>query len=56
MKSEDDPLDRHEDSSAGAGHEGPEFDRPANFALTAAWLRAQLSTQGAGVSPVCDQG
>jgi acetyl esterase/lipase len=26
----------------GAGHEGPEFDRPANLALTAAWLRAKL--------------
>lgn len=28
----------------GAGHEGPEFDRPANLALTAAWLRAKLSS------------
>jgi acetyl esterase/lipase len=26
----------------GAGHEGQEFDRPANLALTAAWLRANL--------------
>jgi acetyl esterase/lipase len=27
----------------GAGHEGDEFDRPANLALTAAWLRAHLT-------------
>jgi acetyl esterase/lipase len=27
----------------GAGHEGPEFDRPATLALTAAWLRAKLT-------------
>jgi acetyl esterase/lipase len=27
----------------GAGHEGPEFDHPANLALTAAWLRAKLA-------------
>lgn len=26
----------------GAGHEDPAFDTPANLALTAAWLRAQL--------------
>jgi acetyl esterase/lipase len=26
----------------GAGHEGPEFHRPALLAMTAAWLRAQL--------------
>jgi acetyl esterase/lipase len=30
----------------GAGHEGLEFDRPANLALTAAWLRAYLGTSG----------
>jgi acetyl esterase/lipase len=28
----------------GARHEGPEFDRPANLALTAAWLRANLTS------------
>jgi acetyl esterase/lipase len=28
---------------AGAGHEGPEFDRPATLAMTAAWLRARLA-------------
>lgn len=27
----------------GAGHEGPEFHRPAVLAMTAAWLRAQLA-------------
>jgi acetyl esterase/lipase len=27
----------------GAGHEGGEFDRPANLALTAAWLRVHLA-------------
>jgi acetyl esterase/lipase len=27
----------------GAGHEGPEFERPAMLALTAAWLRAALA-------------
>jgi acetyl esterase/lipase len=27
----------------GAGHEGPEFDRPAMLALTAAWLTATLA-------------
>jgi acetyl esterase/lipase len=27
----------------GAGHEGPEFDRPAMLAMTAAWLRARLT-------------
>jgi acetyl esterase/lipase len=27
----------------GAGHEGPEFDRPATLAMTAAWLRARLA-------------
>jgi acetyl esterase/lipase len=27
----------------GAGHEGPEFDRPATLAVTAAWLRAELT-------------
>jgi len=27
----------------GAGHEGPEFDRPAMLAMTAAWLRARLA-------------
>jgi acetyl esterase/lipase len=27
----------------GAGHEGPEFDRPATIAMTAAWLRAKLA-------------
>ena len=26
----------------GAGHEDPEFDRPATLAMTAAWLRAKL--------------
>jgi acetyl esterase/lipase len=26
----------------GAGHEGPEFERPATLATTAAWLRAKL--------------
>jgi acetyl esterase/lipase len=26
-----------------AGHEGPEFDRPANLAMTAAWLRVKLA-------------
>jgi acetyl esterase/lipase len=30
----------------GAGHEGPEFDRPATLALTAAWLRAKLIDPG----------
>jgi acetyl esterase/lipase len=30
----------------GAGHEGPEFDRPATLALTAAWLRATLLDPG----------
>jgi acetyl esterase/lipase len=40
----------------GAGHEGPEFDRPANLALTAAWLRAQLLSPTARVSPVWHQG
>lgn len=30
----------------GAGHEGPEFDRPATLALTAAWLRAVLTAPG----------
>ena len=28
----------------GAGHEGPEFERPAMLAMTAAWLRAKLTT------------
>ena len=28
----------------GAGHEGPEFDRPATLAMTAAWLRAVLTS------------
>jgi acetyl esterase/lipase len=28
----------------GAGHEGPEFDRPATLAMTAAWLRDKLTT------------
>jgi acetyl esterase/lipase len=27
----------------GAGHEGPEFDRPATLAMTAAWLRTELT-------------
>ncbi len=27
----------------GAGHEGPEFHRPAVLAMTAAWLRAELT-------------
>jgi acetyl esterase/lipase len=27
----------------GAGHEGPEFDRPTTLAVTAAWLRATLA-------------
>jgi acetyl esterase/lipase len=27
----------------GAGHEGPEFDRPATLAMTAAWLRTALT-------------
>jgi acetyl esterase/lipase len=27
----------------GAGHEGPEFNRPATLAMTAAWLRANLT-------------
>jgi acetyl esterase/lipase len=27
----------------GAGHEGPEFDRPVSLASTAAWLRATLA-------------
>jgi acetyl esterase/lipase len=27
----------------GAGHEGPEFHRPATLAMTAAWLRAKLT-------------
>jgi acetyl esterase/lipase len=27
----------------GAGHEGPEFDRPATLAITAAWLRSKLT-------------
>ena len=31
----------------GAGHEGPEFDRPATLALTAAWLRAALAAPAA---------
>jgi acetyl esterase/lipase len=28
----------------GAGHEGPEFNRPATLAMTAAWLRDRLMT------------
>jgi acetyl esterase/lipase len=28
----------------GAGHEGPQFERPANLAVTAAWLRAKLAS------------
>jgi acetyl esterase/lipase len=28
----------------GAGHEGPEFDRPAVLAMTAAWLRTKLTS------------
>ncbi|HST64284.1 MAG TPA: alpha/beta hydrolase [Mycobacteriales bacterium] len=28
----------------GAGHEGPEFDRPDTLAMTAAWLREKLTT------------
>lgn len=28
----------------GAGHEGPEFNRPATLAMTAAWLRDKLLT------------
>jgi acetyl esterase/lipase len=28
----------------GAGHEGPEFHRPATLAMTAAWLRDKLAT------------
>jgi acetyl esterase/lipase len=40
----------------GAGHEGPEFDRPANLALTAAWLRAHVSSPTTRVSPVWHQG
>jgi acetyl esterase/lipase len=28
----------------GAGHEGPEFDRPAMLAMTAAWLHDKLVT------------
>jgi acetyl esterase/lipase len=28
----------------GAGHEGPEFDRPATLAMTAAWLQAKLAS------------
>ena len=28
----------------GAGHEGAEFDRPTNLALTAGWLRAALTS------------
>jgi acetyl esterase/lipase len=31
----------------GTGHEGPEFDRPATLAMTAAWLRAKLITSPA---------
>jgi len=27
----------------GAGHEDPEFDRPATLAMTAAWLATALS-------------
>jgi BD-FAE len=27
----------------GAGHEGPEFDRPDSLAMTAGWLQAKLS-------------
>jgi acetyl esterase/lipase len=40
----------------GAGHEGPEFDRPANLALTAAWLRAQLTGRTAPSDDVSDHG
>ncbi len=31
----------------GAGHEGPEFNRPATLAMTAAWLRERLMTSSA---------
>jgi acetyl esterase/lipase len=29
----------------GAGHEGPEFSRPATLSMTAAWLRATLTSR-----------
>ena len=31
----------------GAGHEGPEFNRPETLAMTAAWLRSTLAASGA---------
>jgi acetyl esterase/lipase len=35
----------------GAGHEGPEFDRPATLAMTAAWLRAVLTAPARPSAP-----
>jgi acetyl esterase/lipase len=32
----------------GAGHEGPEFHRPAALAMTAAWLRDKLTAGAPG--------
>lgn len=36
-------VDSHFMLLGGAGHEGPQFDQAANIAMTAAWLRAQLT-------------
>jgi acetyl esterase/lipase len=35
----------------GAGHEGPEFHRPATLAMTAAWLRDKWTAGGPDTTP-----